>query len=182
MSNKELTQEDKIFIRTVFKEMRKKTQAYMDDRDFHMSNAQLFLFLSNAPAALAIAGDGEVDETEIQAIEDLSAFINVGNSVDLALQEMMAIAVEPDETMLNQEFNIRIGSELLYLSRNIQKYESDIIAAIKAMLTFGLNSKDGSLSTAISKLMDMVVENNFSKNKEEETEKMNKIKAELGIL
>lgn len=182
MANQELSQEDKVFIRTVFNEMRSKTQPYMDDRNFQLSNAQLFTFLSNAPAALAIAGDGEVDESEIAALEKLAKSIDVGASVSLELQEMMAIAGEPEANVINQEFNMRIGSELLYLSRNIKKYEADIIAAVKAMLTFDFNpKKDGSLSSALSKLMDSVIENNFSKDKVKEAEKMGKIKAELGI-
>ncbi len=163
--------------KAIFSQMRKLTKPYMDERGFQLSNAQLFLFLSNAPAALAIAGDGEVDETEISAIEYLAKSINVDTSVSLELQEQMALAGEPDDNIINQEFNIRVGAELLYLSRNIQKYEKDLIQAVKTMLLL-----DASLKSAISQLMDMVVEDNLSKNKEEETKKMNKIKTEIGLI
>jgi hypothetical protein len=182
MANQELSKEDRIFIRTIFKEMRSKTQQYMNDRNFPLSNAQLFTFLSNAPAALAIAGDGNVDESEIAALEILAKAIDVNASVGLELQEMMAVAGEPEDSMINEEFNMRIGSELLYLSRNIDTYEQVITEAVKALLTFDTNpKKDGSLTSALNKLMDSVIENNFSKNKEAEALKMKQIKQQLGI-
>lgn len=182
MANQELSNEDKIFIRTIFKEMRSKTETFMQDRDFQLSNAQLFTFLSNAPAALAIAGDGQVDESEIGALEKLAEAIDVNTTVSIELHEMMALAPEPDNIIINEEFNIRVGAELLYLSRNIKKYENQIIDAVKALLTFDTNPKqDGSMSSALNKLMDSVIENNFSKNKEAEAAKMKVIKERIGI-
>ena len=138
--------------------------------------------MSNAPAALAIAGDGNVDDNEIAALEKLAKAIDVNASVNLELQEMMAVAGEPETNIINEEFNMRVGSELLYLSRNIKKYEASIIEAVKALLTFDFNpKKDGSLTSALNKLMDSVIKNNFSKNKEAEALKMKQIKQELGI-
>ena len=44
MADRELSNEDKVFIRTVFKEMRSKTQQYMGDRDFQLSTHNCLLF------------------------------------------------------------------------------------------------------------------------------------------
>ncbi|MCF6367077.1 MAG: hypothetical protein L3J35_12880 [Bacteroidales bacterium] len=182
MEISKLTNEDKVFIRTIFKEMREKTNNFAIERDFVMSNAQLFTFLSNAPAALAIASDGTVDTEEIAALEKLSRSIDVYITVSIELMEMMAVAFEPENVMSNEEFNMRVGSELLFLSRNMQKYEENFIAAIKALLTFDFNpEKDGSLTSSFSMLMNTMIENNVSKNKEAELKKMNEFKAKIGI-
>ena len=162
--------------------MRKNTKTFMDDRDFQLSNAQLFTFLSNVPAALAIASDGTVDNAEIAALEQMAKAVDVNISVNLELQEMVSVAGEPDTTIINEEFNMRVGSEMLFLSRNIRKYEADLIAAVKALLTFDFNpTKDGSLTSAFNKLMDSVIENNFSDNKEVEQKKISELKLKLGI-
>jgi hypothetical protein len=183
MSVSELTNENKVFIRTVFKEMRDKTSKFAQERDFQMSNAQLFTFLSNAPAALAMASDGVVDFEEIAALEKLSRSIDVYTTVNMDLLEMMSVAFEPDEIMTNEEFNIRVGSELLYLARNINSYINDFTEALKALLTFDFTpGKDGSLTSSFSMLMNSMIENNVSKNKEEELKKMNEFKDLIGIL
>lgn len=182
MSVSELTNENKVFIRTVFKEMRDKTSKFAQERDFQMSNAQLFTFLSNAPAALAMASDGVVDFEEIAALEKLSRSIDVYTTVNMDLLEMMSVAFEPDEIMTNEEFNIRVGSELLYLARNINSYINDFTEALKALLTFDFTpGKDGSLTSSFSMLMNSMIENNVSKNKEEELKKMNEFKELIGI-
>jgi len=182
MTISELTNENKVFIRTVFKEMRDKTEKYAQDRAFIMSNAQLFTFLSNAPAALAIASDGEVDIEEIATLEKLSRGIDVYTTVNMELLEMMSVAFEPVEEMTNEEFNIRIGSELLFLARNMNIYLEDFIDAIKALLTFDFApEKDGSLTSSFSMLMNSMIEHNVSKNKDEEMKKMNEFKHKIGI-
>ncbi len=182
MDINDLTNDYKIFIRTLFKEMRDQTETFANDRDFKMSNAQMFTFLSNAPAALAIASDGKVDTEEIAALEKLSRSIDVYTTVNMDLLEMMAVAFEPEECMTNEEFNIRVGSELLFLARNFSSYESEFVAAIKALLTFDFNpGSDGSLTSSFSLLMDLMIKNNISKNKEEEMKKMNDFKEKIGI-
>ncbi len=182
MNMSDLTNEDKVFIRTIFNEMRKSIQNFITERDFNLSNAQLFAFLSNSPAALAIASDGAVDEKEIAGIEKLSKGIDIGSSVNLDLMEMMAVAFEPDNCITNEEFNIRVGSEILFLAKNFKKYESEFVNALKAMLTFDMNPKrDGSLSSSFSKLMDTMIENNVSKDKEAEMKKMKELKMKIGI-
>ncbi len=177
-----LTNEDKIFIRTLFNEMRVSIESFIKDRDFVMSNPQLFTFLSNAPAALAIASDGTVDEQEIAALEKLSRTINVNAAVNLDLMEMMGVALEPEKCITNEEFNIRAGSEILYLARNFAKYETAFVKSLKALLTFDFNPKrDGSLTSSFSKLMDTMIEKNISKNKEAELKKMNELKQKIGM-
>jgi len=163
MTISELTNDDKVFIRTVFKEIRERTNTFAIDRDFIMSSAQLFT-------------------EEISALEKLARGIDVYVTVDMNLLEMMSVAFEPEECMTNEEFNIRVGSELLYLARNLSRYESDFISAIKALLTFDFNpGSDGSLTSSFSLLMNSMIENNVSKNKEEEMRKMNEFKEKIGI-
>ena len=182
MNIAELTNENKVFIRTIFNEMRLSIDNFMKKREFILSNSQLFTFLSYAPAALAIASDGNVDENEIAAIEKFSRKIDVKSTVNIELMEMMAIAFEPENCMINEEFNIRAGAEILFLARNCNEYEADFIKALKAMLTFDFTpKKDGSLTSSFSKLMDSMIENNASKNKEAEMKKMLEIKQSLGI-
>ncbi len=177
-----ISNENRVFIRTIFNEMRINVKEFSQDRDFVMTNPQLFVFLSNVPAALAIASDGTVDEQEIATLEKISKTIDVKSAVNYDLMEMMAIAFEPEQCITNEEFNIRIGSEILYLSRNIAKYEKNFLKAIKALLTFDFNPKrEGSLTSSFSNLMDSMIENNSSQNKEEELKKMQEIKQTLGI-
>ena len=183
MDIQNLTNENKVFIRTLYKEMRDATTSFMSDRDFNMSNAQMFAFLSYAPIALAIASDGVVDEKEIAMLEKFAKTIDVKAMVNLELQEMMAIAFEPESPMTNEEFNLRIGAEILYLSRNMKKYEADFIRAVKALLTFDFNPKaDGSMTQSFSKLMDSVIEKNAGRDKENELKNMLEFKKKLGIV
>jgi hypothetical protein len=182
MTINDLNNDDKVFIRTIFKEMRDKTDSFAKERNFIMSNAQLFTFLSNAPAALAIASDGHVDIEEIAALEKLARNIDVYITVDMNLLEFMSVAFEPEQCMINEEFNMRIGSELLFLARNLNRFENEFIAALKAMLTFDLNPrKDGSLTASFNLLMNSMIENNVSRNKEEEMKKMKEFKQKIGI-
>jgi len=110
-------------------------------------------FLSNAPAALAIASDGTIDVQEIAALEKLSKGIDLKSTVNLDLMEMMAVAFEPENCITNEEFNIRAGAEILFIAKNFEKYESAFVKSLKAMLTFDMNPKrDGSLSSSFSNL------------------------------
>jgi len=182
MANNDKIKEDILFIKNSFKEMRNKTERYSKDREFLMSNPQLFTFLYNVPAAFSIAGDGIVDETEIAIIEKLARSIDVNKTVSLNLAEIMSIAGEPDNCMTNEEFNLRIGSELLYISRNMQKYERDFIEGVKALLKFDKKpEKDGSLTATLEKLMNFVIEHNAGRNKEKELQKVNEYKKRIGI-
>jgi len=177
-----LTAEDKQFIRTVFHEMRKSAQAFMDERNFVMSNPQLFAFLSNAPSAFAIAGDGAVDAMEIAILERLAKVIDVKVYVSLELMEMMSVAAEPENVMCNEEFNLRVGSELLFLARNADRFEANFVSALKAMLAFDLNpNADGSMTKSFNALMDNTIKHNKSTNKDAETAKLNRFKAQIGI-
>jgi hypothetical protein len=177
-----LTNEDKVFIRTIFNEIRIGIDKFSKEREFNLSNPQLFTFLTYCPAALAIASDGTVDEAEIATLERITKFIDVKKMVNLDLMEFMSIAPEPENVITNEEFNIRVGSEILFLSKNMKKYEADFIKAVKALLTFDLNpSKDGSLTKSFSKLMDEIIENNVSINKEEEMTKMKNLKTTIGV-
>jgi len=118
-----------------------------------LTNPQLFAFLSNAPAALAIASDGTIDVQEIAALEKLSKGIDLKSTVNLDLMEMMAVAFEPENCITNEEFNIRAGAEILFIAKNFEKYESAFVKSLKAMLTFDMNPKrDGSLSSSFSNL------------------------------
>ncbi len=182
MANNDKIKEDILFIKSTFKEMRNKTDRFSKDRDFTMSNPQLFTFLYNAPAALAIASDGTVDEIEIAIIEKLARSIDVNKTVNLNLLELMSIAPEPENCMTNEEFNLRVGSELLYLSRNMEKYERDFIEGIQSLLKFDKNpKKDGSMTSALNKLIDFVIENNAGRNKEKELRKVKEYKKRLGL-
>ena len=182
-----MTNQDKVndtvkFIRSTFKEMRNRVDIFSKDRDFVMSNPQLFTFLYNAPVAMAIASDGIVDEIEIAIIEKLALSIDVNKTVNINLLELMSVAPEPEGCMINEEFNIRVGSELLYLSRNMQKYENDLTKGVKALLKFDKNpEKDGSMTSSLEKLIDFVTENNAGRNKEREIKKVNEYKKRLGI-
>ena len=177
-----LTNEDRIFIRTIYKEMRTNVETFCTDRDFKLSNAQLFTFLSFCSSALAIASDGVVDNKEVAMLDRISKTIDVNKMVNLELEELMSISPEPADVIINEEFNLRVGSEILYLSKNMTKYEESFIKAIKAMLTFDLSPKrENSLTNSFSKLMDSIIDNNTNKNKTEEMEKLNKIKERIGI-
>jgi len=177
-----LTNEDKIFIKTIFNEMRLNITDFLKSRDFELSNPQLFTFLTYCPASLAIASDGVVDVTEISAIAKITKSIDVNHMVNIELMEFMSIAPEPENCISNEEFNIRVGSEILFLSKNMKTYEAGFLKAVKALLTFDMNpKKEGSMTSTFSKMMDTIIEHNISKEKELQLEKMNKLKATIGI-
>ena len=124
----------------------------MNDRDFQMSNAQIFTYLLYAPVCLAVASDRQVDEEEIRLLEKITKGADVNSAVNINLMEVIAIAPEPSDIMLNEEFNMRVDAELLYLSRNMDKYETVFIDAVKTLLKLDKDPKsDTSLSTTFSK-------------------------------
>ena len=84
--------------------------------------------------------------------------------------------------MLNEEFHLRIGAELLYLSRNMDKYEGAIIDSVKSLLKLDSNpERDTSLTKTFSRLMDNIIAKNASRNKEEELKKLKEFKRKLGL-
>ncbi len=177
-----LTNEDKVFIRTIFYEMRNSLQEFCKDREFVLSNPQLFTFVTFSPVALAIASDEVVDIAEITALEKIAKTIDVKNMVGLELIEFMSIANEPDNCITNEEFNIRVGSEILFLCRNMKKYEAAFLSAAKALLTFDLEpGRDTSMTKSFAIMMDSLIEGNASVERQKQLEKLNKIKAELNI-
>lgn len=182
MESNDKAKQDILFIKNTFKEMRISIEKFSKDRDFVMSNPQLFTFLYNSSVSLAIASDGIVDLTEIAIIEKLARSIDINKTVNIDLIEVMSIAPEPENCMTNEEFNLRVGSELLYLSRNIDKYENDLLKSIKAFLKFDKNPENNiSLTKTLKKLMDFVIENNTGRNKEKELFKIKEYKKRLGI-
>lgn len=183
MNTSTVTSEEKAMIRSLFGEMRKQLEPFMQERDFTLSNPQIFTFLTFCPAALAIASDGKVDETEIAAIEGITKNVNVHAMVNLDMFELMSYAPEPDNCIINEEFNIRAGTELLHLSRNMSKYNDNFIAAIKTLLKFDANPEaEKSLTQSFASLMNSIIENNVSENKEEELEKLKKLQEQIGII
>ncbi|MBN2890917.1 MAG: hypothetical protein JXL97_03545 [Bacteroidales bacterium] len=177
-----LTAEDRVQIVQIFGELRENLSSYMSDREFKMSNAQLFTFLTYAPVCLAIASDRDVDESEIRLLDKITKDIDVNTMVSLDLMEVIAIATEPGEIMLNEEFNMRVDSELLYLSRNIDKYEENILAAVKALLKIDKDpSAETSLTQTFSKWFEFVVKKNANRNDKLELEKVAKYKEKIGL-
>lgn len=169
-------------IKEVFGEIRNELDAFCNDRDFKMANPQLYAFLSYCPNALAIASDGTVDVHEMAALLKISRQIDVNKMIDMDLLELMSIAPEPEDCMLNEEFNIRVGAELLYLCRNMEKYESNIISAVKHLLKFDANPEaDKSLTKVFAAMMKEIIKNNLSKNKENELKKLKEIQQKLGM-
>jgi len=180
--NNQVSQEERVFIRTVFNEIRAALETYQNDRAFVMSNAQLFAYLTYSPVALAIASDGTVDEKEMVALEKIVRNINVSSIVNFELMERLSYAIEPERCILNEEFNIRAGAELLYLCRNMPKYEAKFVEALKALLKFDYDPKrDDSMTKRFVKMMDAIIEGNISQNKEEEMRKMKELQQQLGI-
>ncbi|MCK5536726.1 MAG: hypothetical protein KAI79_07855 [Bacteroidales bacterium] len=172
-----------LLVKEIFKELRNLLKEYSTERNFTMSNAQSFTFLSYVPNSLAIASDREIDNSELNALQNIAIAINVDTMVNLDLMEMLAFAPEPDNVMSNQEFNIRAGAELLFIAQNMDKYEKLFVQAVKTFLKFDKNPEsDGSLSKSFVTMMDSLTKNNRSKNKEEETIKLNAIKKELGLV
>ena len=69
------------------------------------------------------------------------------------------------------------------MARNLGNYENDFVNAIKALLTFDFSPDlDGSMTSSFSMLMNSMIENNVSKNKEEELKKMREFKEKIGII
>lgn len=177
-----MTEEQKAFIRASFKNIREQMSDFMTERAFEMSNAQLFTFLSFAPNALAIASDGQVDESEVAALEKIAPAVNVKKMVNMELMEYFSVAIDPENVMLNEEFNLRAGAELLYLSRNMQKYEAAVIESVKFLLNFDTDkASETSMTKSFSAMMDKVVEMNMAKNKEEEMAKLSILKEKIGV-
>lgn len=174
--------DERTLVVQVFGELRQSLKDYMIDRDFLMSNAQVFTYLIYAPICLAIASDGVVDEHEIILLEAITKDADVNKTVNLDLHEIIAIAPEPSNIMLNEEFNMRIDAELLYLSRNINKYEKNIISAVKSLLKIDSKpTSETSFSATFSKWFEFVVERNLSKNKEEQLKKIKDYKQKIGL-
>ncbi len=177
------TKNDFVLVKEIFSELRNLLKGYMQERSFMMSNAQIFTFLSYVPNTLAIASDREVDESELKALVNIARSVNVDSMVNLDLLEVLSVAPEPEDIMTNQEFNIRAGAELLHISQNMDNYEEIFINAVKTFLKFDRNPEaDTSLSKSFISMMDSMVKMNRSKNKEEETQKLNSIKEKLSLV
>ncbi len=177
-----LSAEERTLVVQIFKNIRQNLSNFMTERDFKMSNPQLFTFLMYAPVCLAIASDGVVDEKEIRLLSKITKDIDVNSAVNLDLMEVLALSPEPIEIMLNEEFNMRADAELLFLSRNMAKYEDDIINATKELLKLDKNPESGtSLKSTFSKWFDFVIERNAGRNKEQELEKVGKYKDKIGL-
>lgn len=183
MSEKQLTEQEINFIKSQFAAIRSELDEYCKDRDFILTNAQLFTFLTFTPNTIAIAGDGKVDDTEILALFNLSRTISVEGMISSPeLDTTLKIPEEPENCISNPEFNMRVGSELLYLSRNMPKYEQNLITALKILLSFDTNPKaEGSMTDSFLKMMDSIVDNNVSENKDEEQKKLDMVKQQLDI-
>lgn len=178
-----ISQQEKQFIRQIFDEIRENLDPYFKDRNLVLSNAQVFTFLMFAPSVLAIAADGVVDEKEIAILERISRQVDVGTMVNLDLHEMLAYAPEPENAMINEEFNIIIGGELLYLSRHADTYRQALESAVKSILKFDPQpSNDNSMANSFVKLMDSIIENNVNVAKEEEMKKMKDLQKNLGLI
>lgn len=177
-----LTSEEKMLVIDIFKSLRMYLSPFMEDRDFVMSNPQIFTFLMYAPVSMAIASDGVVDEKEIRLLDKITKEIDVNTAVNLDLMEVLAMATEPAEILLNEEFNMRVDSELLYLSRNMDKYEDDILKATKELMKLDKNPGSAtSLKSTFSKWFEFVIESNAGRNKEEELKKVKKYKEKIGL-
>ena len=177
-----ITQEDIVKLSEVFSEIRQHLDNFMKNRDFKMSNPQIFTFLIYAPISLAIASDGKVDEKEIKLLEKITKNIDVNSTVDLDLLNLLAAAEEPADIMLNEEFNMRIDAEILFLSRNIDKYEDDIINALKKFLEIDKTDSETSLSKTLSMWFDYVIERNAGRDKEQELKKVEEYKKRIGLI
>lgn len=182
MSENDVSKDEIMFVRAIFKEMRDELKPFCTDRNFVLSNSQIFTFLTFAPNALAIASDGTVDEKEMQALEIISKSLDVKSMVNLDLAEKFAYAAEPEGVITNEEFNIIAGTELLYLCRNMTKYESNFVNAVKSLLKFDFApQQDTSMTKSFLNMMDSIIDNNISKNKEEEKNKLSELQKKLGI-
>ncbi len=168
-------------VQELFPQIREKLEPYMTERQFLMSNPQIFIFLTYVPTALAISADKRVDEKELKILDKIAKSIDA-NLLDLNLVEVLSFAPEPVGVMLNEEFNLRIGAELLHISRNMEKYENDFIEAVKLLLKFDKNPQaDTSMTKTFSRFMDTIIETSLARDKEEEKQKIRQFKQRLGI-
>jgi len=168
-------------VHKIFSQIRSLLSNYMNERAFIMSNSQIFIFLTYIPTVLAISADKKVDEKELKILDKIAKSIDA-NSLDLNLLEVLSFAPEPQNVMLNEEFNLRIGTELLHIARNMKKYEKVFIDAVKLLLKFDKNPQaETSMTKTFSRLMDQIVEISLALDKEEEKQKVNEFKKKLGI-
>lgn len=182
MDASNLTVEERTKIVEIFGELRQHLNIYMLERDFVMSNAQIFTFLTYAPVCLAIASDRQVDESEIKMLEKITKNVDVNTMINIDLMEVVAIASEPSNIMLNEEFNMRVDAELLSLARNIDKYEEAIVQAVKTVLKLDKEpAADTSLTTTFSNWFDFVVKKNANKHDNAEMERVKKYKMRIGL-
>lgn len=182
MNGNELSPDEKAFVRGNFKAIRESLTPYFNDRGVVFSNPQIFTFLSFSPAALAIASDGQVDDMERASLKQIAKTMNVDNMVNLELMEVLAFAPEPENCITNEKFNEKAEEELLYLSENMEKYKEDFMDALKKFLQFDRNPEhETSMTNSFVTLMNSIIENNTSENKEEELAKMADLQKELGI-
>ncbi len=169
-------------VKAFFPLIRQHLQGYMQERDFVMSNAQIFIFLTYIPTALAISADKQVDQQEMRILDKIAKSIDA-NALDLNLVELLSFAPEPVNVMLNEEFNLRIGAELLHIARDMERYEKDFIEAVKLLLKFDKNpDADTSMTKTFSNFMDQIVKNSLAINKDREMEKITAYKKKLGII
>ncbi len=181
MENIQLSQNDIDKVKNNFPKIRELLNDYMQERDFQMSNPQIFIFLTYVPLALAISADKKVDVKELAILDKLAKSIDA-NALDLNLVELLSFAPEPMQVMYNEEFNLRIGAELLHISRNMDKYEQKFIEAVKKLLEFDSNPEaETSMTKTFSKFMDTVIEQSQAKNKDQEKAKIAEFKKKLGI-
>ncbi len=181
MENIQLTQEAVEKVQKNFPQIRQLLNDYMQERNFNMSNPQIFIFLTYVPLAMAISADRKVDVNELAILDKLAKSIDA-NALDLNLVELLSFAPEPMNVMYNEEFNLRIGAELLHISRNMDKYEQKFIQAVRKLLEFDSNPQaETSMTKTFSKFMDTVIEQSLAKNKEQEKAKIAEFKRKLGI-
>lgn len=168
-------------VKKIYPQIRSHLEKYMKDRNFTMSNSQIFIFLTYVPSALAISADKKVDEKELKILDKIARSIDA-NALDLNLVELLSFAPEPMGVILNEEFNLKIGCELLYISRNMDKYENDFIQAVKLLLKFDKNPQaDTSMTKTFSRFMDQIIESSLALDKEKELAKVQSFKQKLGI-
>lgn len=165
-----------------FSQIRLQLSKYMSERNFNMSNAQIFAFLLYSPLCLAIASDKVVDEQELKLLEKITKNVDVNKIVSVELFEILTAIPEPQNTIFNEEFNMRIDAELLHIARNIDQYEQDIIQSAKYFLSL---SNDPTAATSIaqiySKWFDFILLNSHSRQKEAEKLKIKEYKEKLGL-
>ncbi|MEM4134461.1 MAG: hypothetical protein QXV73_04620 [Candidatus Micrarchaeia archaeon] len=175
-----VTSEELSVLQEKMTQIRQILQPYMEQRDFRMSNPQLFVFLMYAPLALAISSDGVVDQNELAILEKVCKYIDVKQIISIDLFDLLTKIGEPQEVMTNEEFNMRIDSELLYLARNFSKYEKIIIDAAKKFLSISKDPTSGtSLHSYYNKWFDFITSQSVSKTKAKERQKIEQYKKKL---